>query len=435
MRSREQAVQILKSMPGAVPPGIDPEPMIAAIMAGQSFQPAVATTVTPASPAPVEAGAPVVAPPPTAPTFLNQSQLAANVTQPKMLSIEDIENRARAAAQQIAETRRAARLEPEMEEMFARQAASLEGAEEGIDRERGRQGWNALAMAGARMAQSQSPFFASALGEGLEAGLFGYNRARAQAAEQKARLGDRRGQIAEARYRALQDARNQAVTDMNAGMELTKNQTDLLNATNEEIRDAALQSSKVTEAEAKARYAAFEAENAPEKFALERRKTEAEINDRLANIAEGKARIDQGWARLKQEKAAGGNPAIISSAQRDIFSEYQKTARELMGLASDERERGMGDPAYEARARAYEAEARDAMAQARSVMPRGSGSNPYDLRTDAPKDIPYGSSMRLPDGSIAINTRGAGAAKPATSRSAPPPIGAPPPGAVRVKTN
>lgn len=411
MISREQALLKLRSMPGTMPPGADPEPYIAALMAAQPEAP---TTVTPASPAPVEAGAPISAPPPTAPSFTNQQTLAANVTQPRTVTAEDIANQARAAAEQIAKTRAAAAIDPEMEAMFARQEQGLEGQNELIDRERKRDMWSALAMAGAKMAQSTSPYFAAAMAEGLETGLMGYNKARATAAEQRARLVDKKENIVLNRFKALQEARNQAVADQAAGMSITKDQQALIRASNEELRDQAMQPMAMREAGAKAEFAEFKAKNAPKEFALESRVQEARIADLQANIAEGKARIAQGWARLNQEKATGASPERISGATASIFGELQKTARDYMELAKKAREDGRGSPDSERAAKAYEAEAKAVMSQANSLMPRGSASNPFDMSRDDPKDIPYGASMRLPDGRVGVNTRGAGAAKPAT---------------------
>ena len=92
MMTREEALSRIRMNPKMVPAGQDPEAFIAAMMAADAANSAPMTPpveVSPADPAPVQAGVPIVAPPPMAPPmppmatdFRNQAILAANQTRP-----------------------------------------------------------------------------------------------------------------------------------------------------------------------------------------------------------------------------------------------------------------------------------------------------------------------------------------------------------------
>lgn len=79
-----------------------------------------------------------------------------------------------------------------------------------VDTDKKQQMWMAVMLAGAKMAQSQSPYFASALGAGLEAGALGLNKAKAEAAERKARLLDKKEENAIAGITARERAEDKA---------------------------------------------------------------------------------------------------------------------------------------------------------------------------------------------------------------------------------
>ena len=78
------------------------------------------------------------------------------------------------------------------------------------DKDRQQATWMAVAQAGMKMAQSQSPYFMQALASGMEAGIDGYSEAKAKAAEKKARLQDAKEELSmkaiELRAQAVKDA-------------------------------------------------------------------------------------------------------------------------------------------------------------------------------------------------------------------------------------
>lgn len=82
----------------------------------------------------------------------------------------------------------AEKLTPEMQDVYAKRGARYSEQLADLDADRKRAGWEALATAGFRMAQSQSPYFMSALASGMEAGLTGFNAKKMERAERKARL-------------------------------------------------------------------------------------------------------------------------------------------------------------------------------------------------------------------------------------------------------
>jgi hypothetical protein len=81
-----------------------------------------------------------------------------------------------------------------------------------VDKDKQQATWMAVAQAGMKMAQSQSPYFMQALASGMEAGIDGYSDAKAKAAEKKARLQDLKEDLAikaiELRDQAIEKAIN-----------------------------------------------------------------------------------------------------------------------------------------------------------------------------------------------------------------------------------
>jgi hypothetical protein len=173
--------------------------------------------VTPGSPAPMQPGREVMAPQaeqvaPVGPGYAGEAR---PTTREAILG----QARMRAAEMQDAAAR-AAVVPEEIEQVLGsretRYAEELEGLAEGQKQA----GWEALALAGMRMAQSQSPYFMSALATGLEAGLTGYSAKKAAAAERKARLQEQKEQVVLDRLRAKRDeeARAQAAQAREFGL-------------------------------------------------------------------------------------------------------------------------------------------------------------------------------------------------------------------------
>jgi hypothetical protein len=102
-----------------------------------------------------------------------------------------------AAAQKVgenlrisAEIERTATIDPEIQELLSNRSKRYETELSNVDKDRKQATWMAVAQAGMKMAQSQSPYFMQALASGMEAGLEGFSEAKAKAAEKKARLQD-----------------------------------------------------------------------------------------------------------------------------------------------------------------------------------------------------------------------------------------------------
>lgn len=112
----------------------------------------------------------------------------------------------------------AARMNPEEQAIIADRRARNQKELEQLDADKKRAGWEALARAGLKMAQSNSPYFVQALASGMEAGVEGLNeaklkrdekRSRLQAAEEDARLAEIRGK---------QSAQDRALSVYNAAL-------------------------------------------------------------------------------------------------------------------------------------------------------------------------------------------------------------------------
>lgn len=240
-------------------------------IAGLAPEPQV---VTPAQPAPVEPGAEVQAPAAremvageaVPPIPVLQPQQAENLTgQPQPPKAMSPLERARATAAQIEEAAIAQRkLSPEVADIYSGREKRYEEELGELDVDRKRAGWEALAMAGFKMAQSQSPYFMSALASGMEAGLSGFNAKKMERAERKARLQTAREQVVLDRETRLDAAEAKERARQLGGLEITDKvlrlgATNLAAKLGEETYPYAVEEAKLKPQEARARIAGEEA--------------------------------------------------------------------------------------------------------------------------------------------------------------------------------
>jgi len=368
MMTREEALARIRMNPNMVPAGQDPDAFIAAMMAADAANSAPVTPpvpVSPADPAPVQAGVPIVAPPQMAPPmpqmatdFRNQAILAANQTKPPIeepisgdMGQDDLMGAAekdtiasapppappkltrspeemRALMQDdidmLAQAREKAVLSPDVQRYFdtASQRADAELAD--VDKDRKQQYWTSLAMAGAKMAQSTSPSFASALSEGLQSGLTGFNKARADAAEKKARLQTRKEDMILKRYEALKDEQDRAVNDINAGVKLTADRLTLANASQKNLVDAATAPYEVATAKSNAETAGVTARYAEERIL-------ADIAQSLSSVTSANASLINAQTGIQRLKREGTIPKDIA----DSFGEQLRVAQQMMSSADN----------------------------------------------------------------------------------------------------
>ena len=190
--------------------GMGGAPVNLAQIAGLAPQPEE-TVVSPAQPAPVAEGAPVAAPalPPASPVgpgYRNDGAVQKAVNTADAI----IGDAAFRAAQMSDEAARAAVVPAEVEAILGKREKRYAEQLAEVEEDKKKAGWEALAMAGFRMAQSQSPYFMSALATGMEAGLNGFNASKAARAEKKARLQTAEEDVVLAREAAKQKARADA---------------------------------------------------------------------------------------------------------------------------------------------------------------------------------------------------------------------------------
>lgn len=108
-----------------------------------------------------------------------------------------------------AEIERTTTIDPEIQELISNRSKRYETELSEADKDRKQATWMAVAQAGMKMAQSQSPYFMQALASGMEAGLEGFSEAKAKAAEKKARLQDAKEDL----VLKAKELRDQAVKD------------------------------------------------------------------------------------------------------------------------------------------------------------------------------------------------------------------------------
>jgi hypothetical protein len=167
----------------------EPEP-VAEYMNPQEAALAAFRTANPETPAPVAVkGKPV-----------DYAAMARNVAK----------ERQREELEANVEIARNAKIDPETQNLINERLERYGSQITEADKDRKQATWMAVAQAGMKMAQSQSPYFMQALASGMEAGIEGYSEAKAKAAEKKARLQDAKEDLAmkaiELRAQAVKDA-------------------------------------------------------------------------------------------------------------------------------------------------------------------------------------------------------------------------------------
>lgn len=382
-----QAVQSFLQRNPAYLQGRNPQQVMAMLMAGDALpMETPPVTVSPGSPAPVQPGVQIDAPAPVA-DYRNQEALAQNIT-----PAEDIIRRAReSAAQRVQQAEAGAEVPAEIAEVLRRREARAEGDLEASEKERKQAMWLAVAMAGAKMASSQSPYFMAALAEGLDAGLQGFSKAKAEAAERKASILDRQEQAVLDRYQALEAAKERALAKMQAGERLAADEMTLINATEQELHDRAMRPLAKKKAEE-------ELETAP----LRRKLLEAQIDETKASAIYRRAAAAGGGGG---GGGGGGSPDGGSGKvpyQNIVAAQgLQKSAEQLRTRANS-----VSDDAQKATLYA-QADQLDRQARA-LLLPKGTTKDdPIEWSMETRASIRPGQYFRR-DGKIYTQTPGAG---------------------------
>ena len=241
----------------------------------------------------------------------------------------------------------------------------------------------ALALAGAKMAQSQSPYFASALAEGLESGLTGFNKARADASEKKARLQTRKEDLILKRFEALERARDDAVSDMKAGYDITKTQQELVRSTKEDLFNDAIRPYQLTTAEAAADKAVVEAKYAEKKIIADLNLTGAQTSAAMADAAKSYASVELSRATIRQGVQDGNIPKGVY----EIYNSNQTTHRQLLESAD---KLGPGEPGYQSLMDQAASVAKESKLLIAPYTTGISQANPVSLGRGEQKKLPEG---------------------------------------------
>jgi hypothetical protein len=226
VRGGEIPVAPAEAAPTAIPVSAPAAPVAAALAA--AAPPPVPMAATAPEPEPVP-------PPAPAPEYLgpNQAALRAfNLANPEApapapaaknapvdyaaMARNSATQRQRESMGINAEIERTTTIDPEIQELLSNRSKRYETELSNADKDRKQATWMAVAQAGMKMAQSQSPYFMQALASGMEAGLDGYSEAKAKAAEKKARLQDAKEDLVlkakELRDQAVKEAIDARVT-------------------------------------------------------------------------------------------------------------------------------------------------------------------------------------------------------------------------------
>ena len=206
-----------------------------------------------------------------------------------------------------------ARMNPEEAGIIADQRARITKELAELDQDKKRAGWEALARAGFKMAQSNSPYFMQALASGMEAGIEGLNEAKLKRDEKKSRLQTADENARLAAIRGQQSAQDRAIAVYNAALAAGKSE--------QEARDAALRSA-ITEKTLPQQLEMADLEVKGKKADL--RLTEARIIDTLRGPRSGGGGSD----------GAGPKPASATAVLEET-GKFTRDLPELRTKASD----------------------------------------------------------------------------------------------------
>ena len=225
---QSDAVNLIRrsgGLPATAAAPVEAAPAAIPVAAPSPVPMAAPTPVPMAAPAPVVEAEPEAVP---APKYMNQYENALsafNLANPETTATAPVKGKpvdyAAKARQAVTDSQRqelqanveiarTAKIDPEMQKVIDDRLMRYGAQITEADKDRKQATWMAIAQAGMKMAQSQSPYFMQALASGMEAGIEGYSEAKAKAAEKKARLQDAKEELSmkaiELRAQAVKDA-------------------------------------------------------------------------------------------------------------------------------------------------------------------------------------------------------------------------------------
>ncbi len=285
---RQRALAGAMRAQGGLPQGQSGLPQ-APTLADLFAPPAQPVAVSPGSPAPVKPGVdiqpparPILSPRPPAPAQADPfSALYDQMRESSQAGLRGADALRAADA--------SATVSPEQQEVFDKQEARLVTDAADAKKLERDSNWDALINMGISMAKSNSPFFATALAEGLQAGSQGLSASRAERARSKALLLDKEDQIRQARIAALTAARTEARQMMVDGANLDEKQMRIAAMGDETLLKRATAQSAIRKAAAEAVKAEFDAESAPRELGMKEALTGAQINNLGASAEESRA--------------------------------------------------------------------------------------------------------------------------------------------------
>lgn len=368
MANYGQAVEMAKQLQarGGLPPGVTLAMMAQKLMGGDGAeQPAL----------PERGGMPAM----TTGLLENVRAGAAAPVQGDPIAAETAARQARAA--------QAGGVSPEMEAIYAAREARLAKQDEAAPKDDRRAAWDALAQMGFKMAQTTSPYFATALAEGMQAGSQGYNAAKIAAAEKAARREEEKENVSLARLKDRQAAIAANEAGYAADVSAAKDKAALSN----EAAKAAQEQIKAEFASEMAELSVEEARAKVKERAADLGLTQAQTNKVLQEIA---LAPKLAAAEIASKGRSGGRDGEVS--QTALWSDLLGAKKDVATLAGEvngairerDRARQSGDPeaARIANEKALTASGsyKAAVNRQRAIEQRMSGSTPAPRASVAP---------------------------------------------------
>lgn len=358
---------------------------------------APARMVTPAAPAPVRAGVPVMAPRPEAVQLTQPAvggpleraraaqpparrvpapeapqdegeeetgryrspfRIAAQAAEAELRALSEEADQAKEAGEELTaesklrlkmatdkylalETRaiveEAAKIDPERAALIARQEGRIKGEEERVAREEKEAPWDAILRGSmALMNPRKGANFLAALGEGLGTGLDTYEAAKARAVEERARLGERADEVVAMRMDALEKARAVARQAIESGEQVDERTLRIAGLRDEAIVDEATRPFRISAAESAASKAATEAKYAPALAEAEIGLRGAQATNYLMGDRRGSDGSPTATSIFKAQKDAEKKASDLRIKAAKAFATWKENTPSGRGLTTEQ---------------------------------------------------------------------------------------------------
>lgn len=249
----------------------------------------------------------------------------------------------------IANAEEGATVDADRAALMARQEGRLKGREEQIARDEKDVYADALIKGGlALMNPRPGNNFLAALSEGLGQGLETYDTAKARAIEERARLGAETDALALQKFDALDKARAAARQSILEGKQIDERELRMAGMTNEQMEKTATLAARIEEQVAKARRATTEADYAPRLLESELGVNAARATDLLTGSGSGGGGGGGGTLPPGARLETEGRLATAYAEQDEAYQNWVAAGKPILGEVKQGDKKWLAASKYEA---------------------------------------------------------------------------------------